>query len=142
MTEEQAQEVPEVKKVIDNPAAWLHEWSGQIGAELKDGLRRIAFARENTTVYHTYTVMAPHPSAAVGNSRYPAPALVEAPALPIAGARNAIAVEALKVDWSRWSRLSVARSPSGSRPACGCRPTSCSSGRTHADHVSSGSRIE
>jgi glycerophosphoryl diester phosphodiesterase len=34
-----------------------------VGAELKDGLREapsfIAFARENGTVYHTYTVMAP-----------------------------------------------------------------------------------
>ena len=45
--------------------AWLEEWSGQIGAELKDGLREnpswIAFARENGTVYHTYTVSAPDP---------------------------------------------------------------------------------
>src|SRR6266487_3954303 len=44
---------------------WLQEWSRQIGAELKDGLREgpswIAFARENGTVYHTYTVMAPDP---------------------------------------------------------------------------------
>jgi hypothetical protein len=36
-----------------------------VGAELKDGLREgpswIAFARENGTVYHTYTVMAPDP---------------------------------------------------------------------------------
>ena len=34
-------------------------------ADLKDGLREgpgyIAFARENGTVYHTYTVMAPDP---------------------------------------------------------------------------------
>ena len=40
-------------------------WSGQIGAELKDGLREnpgwIAFARENSTVCHTYTVPAPDP---------------------------------------------------------------------------------
>jgi predicted dithiol-disulfide oxidoreductase (DUF899 family) len=39
--------------------------SGQIGAALKDGLREppgwIAFARENGTVYHTYTVTAPDP---------------------------------------------------------------------------------
>ena len=43
----------------------LREWSRQIGAELKDGLREnpswIAFARENGTVYHTYTVSAPDP---------------------------------------------------------------------------------
>ena len=65
MTEEQAQQVPEVKEMIDNPPDWLEEWSRQIGAELKDGLREgpswIAFARENGTVYHTYTVMAPDP---------------------------------------------------------------------------------
>jgi predicted dithiol-disulfide oxidoreductase (DUF899 family) len=38
---------------------------GAVDAELKDGLREgpgyIAFARENGTVYHTYTVMAPDP---------------------------------------------------------------------------------
>ena len=65
MTEEQAQQVPEVKEMIDNPPDWLMEWSRQIGAELKDGLREgpswIAFARENGTVYHTYTVRAPDP---------------------------------------------------------------------------------
>ena len=65
MTEEQAQQIPQVKEMIDNPPDWLQEWSRQIGAELKDGLREgpswIAFARENGTVYHTYTVMAPDP---------------------------------------------------------------------------------
>src|SRR6266705_2155117 len=63
--EEQAQQVPEVKEMIDNPPEFLKEWSRQIGAELKDGLREnpswIAFARENGTVYHTYTVSAPDP---------------------------------------------------------------------------------
>src|SRR4051794_23080413 len=65
MTEEQANEIPEVKEMIDNPPEWLRYWGEQIGAELKDGLREgpgyIAFARENGTVYHTYTVMAPDP---------------------------------------------------------------------------------
>ena len=65
MTEEQAQEIAEVKEMIDNPPGWLQEWSEQVGAELKDGLREgpgfIAFARENATVYHTYQVMAPDP---------------------------------------------------------------------------------
>jgi predicted dithiol-disulfide oxidoreductase (DUF899 family) len=65
LTEEQAQQIPEVNEMIDNPPDWLQEWSGQIGAELKDGLREnpswIAFARENGTVYHTYTVSAPDP---------------------------------------------------------------------------------
>jgi predicted dithiol-disulfide oxidoreductase (DUF899 family) len=65
MTEEQAQGIPEVKEMIDNPPDWLEEWSGQIGAGLEDGLREvpgwIAFARENGTVYHTYTVTAPDP---------------------------------------------------------------------------------
>src|SRR5204863_41879 len=53
LTEEQAQQIPEVKEMIDNPPEWLREWAGQIGAELKDGLREgpgwIAFARENGT---------------------------------------------------------------------------------------------
>jgi predicted dithiol-disulfide oxidoreductase (DUF899 family) len=65
MTEEQAQSIPEVKEMIDNPPEWLQDWSEQIGADLKDGIREgpgwIAFARENGTVYHTYTVMAPDP---------------------------------------------------------------------------------
>jgi predicted dithiol-disulfide oxidoreductase (DUF899 family) len=65
LTEEQAQKIPEIQEMIDNPPGSLKEWSEQIGAELKDGLREnpswIAFARENDTVYHTYTVSAPDP---------------------------------------------------------------------------------
>ena len=65
MTPEQAEGVPEVKQMVDDPPEWLREWSEQVGAELKDGLREapgwIAFARENGTVYHTYTVTAPDP---------------------------------------------------------------------------------
>ena len=65
MTPEQAQEVPEVKQMIEDPPNWLEEWSEQVGAELKDGLREgpgfIAFAKENGTVYLTYQVMAPDP---------------------------------------------------------------------------------
>jgi predicted dithiol-disulfide oxidoreductase (DUF899 family) len=65
MTEEQSQQVPEVQEMVENPPEWLRFWSTQVGAELKDGLREapgyIAFARENGTVYHTYTVTAPDP---------------------------------------------------------------------------------
>jgi len=65
LTEEQAQQIIEVRDLIDNPPAELKEWSAEVGAELKDGLREnpswIAFARENGTVYHTYTVSAPDP---------------------------------------------------------------------------------
>jgi predicted dithiol-disulfide oxidoreductase (DUF899 family) len=65
LTPEQAQRIPEVKSMIDNPPEWLQEWGRQIGAKLEDGLREgpswIAFARENGSVYHTYTVMAPDP---------------------------------------------------------------------------------
>jgi predicted dithiol-disulfide oxidoreductase (DUF899 family) len=65
LTEEQAQEIPEVKGMIDDPPDWLQEWARDIGAELKDGLREaptwIAFAQEDGTVYHTYSVMAPDP---------------------------------------------------------------------------------
>jgi predicted dithiol-disulfide oxidoreductase (DUF899 family) len=65
LTEEQAQQIPEVQEMLASPPEWLQEWSQQVGAELKDGLREnpswIAFARENGTVYHTYTVEAPDP---------------------------------------------------------------------------------
>jgi predicted dithiol-disulfide oxidoreductase (DUF899 family) len=39
LSEEQAQQVPELRQLVDNPPGWLEEWSGQVGAELKDGLR-------------------------------------------------------------------------------------------------------
>ena len=65
LTEEQAMQIPELKAMIDDPPEWLEFWSRQIGAELKDGMREnpswIAFARDNGTVYHTYTVSAPDP---------------------------------------------------------------------------------
>jgi predicted dithiol-disulfide oxidoreductase (DUF899 family) len=65
LREERAQQIPELKQMIDDPPGWLEDWSGQIGAELKDGLREnpswIAFAYEDGTVYHTYTVSAPDP---------------------------------------------------------------------------------
>lgn len=65
MTPEQAKGIPELQSMIDNPPEWLEEWSRQIGAKLEDGLRENpswhAFAQENGTVYHTYSVMAPDP---------------------------------------------------------------------------------
>jgi predicted dithiol-disulfide oxidoreductase (DUF899 family) len=65
LTEQQAQEIPEVERLIEDPPEWLQLWSTQVGAELKDGLREapgyIAFARDNGTLYHTYTVTAPDP---------------------------------------------------------------------------------
>src|SRR5579884_1756505 len=65
MTVEEAQENPEVRAVIDSPPPWLERWGRQVGASLQDGLREapgfIAFAQENGTVYHTYTVTAPDP---------------------------------------------------------------------------------
>src|SRR3954454_24868946 len=39
LTEEQAQQIPEIKQMIDSPPEWMLEWSRQTGAELKDGLR-------------------------------------------------------------------------------------------------------
>jgi predicted dithiol-disulfide oxidoreductase (DUF899 family) len=65
LTPEQARQIPEVSEMVDNPPEWLEEWGRQIGAKLEDGLREapsyIAFARDNGTVYHTYTVSAPDP---------------------------------------------------------------------------------
>jgi predicted dithiol-disulfide oxidoreductase (DUF899 family) len=65
LREEEAEQISEVKTMIDNPPEWLRFWSTQVGADLEDGLREmpgyIAFARENGNVYHTYTVTAPDP---------------------------------------------------------------------------------
>ena len=51
--------------MVDDPPDWLSFWASQVGAELKDGIREnpsyIAFAKDNGTVYHTYTVSAPDP---------------------------------------------------------------------------------
>jgi predicted dithiol-disulfide oxidoreductase (DUF899 family) len=65
LTREQAQEIPEVQELLADPPEWLEDWAEQVGAKLEDGVREnpswIAFARENGTVYHTYTVSAPDP---------------------------------------------------------------------------------
>src|SRR2546430_7496294 len=57
LTEQQAQQMPELQELTGHPPGWLQEWSGQIGAQLKDGLREnpgwIAFARGNGTIYQT-----------------------------------------------------------------------------------------
>src|SRR3954465_8647909 len=62
---EQAQQIPGVEQRGQNPPVWLEDWGRQVGAKLEDGLREgpgfIAFARENGSVYHTYTVTAPDP---------------------------------------------------------------------------------
>jgi predicted dithiol-disulfide oxidoreductase (DUF899 family) len=65
LTEEEAEGIAQVREMVDDPPEWLEEWSRQVGAKLEDGLREapswIAFAREDGTVYHTYTVTAPDP---------------------------------------------------------------------------------
>jgi predicted dithiol-disulfide oxidoreductase (DUF899 family) len=65
LTPEQAQQIPEIQQVLQDPPEWMQEWGRQVGAKLEDGMREgpswIAFARDNGTVYHTYTVMAPDP---------------------------------------------------------------------------------
>ena len=65
LTPEQAQQVSEITSMVESPPEWLAEWGRQVGAKLEDGLREapsfIAFARDNGTVYHTYTVQAPDP---------------------------------------------------------------------------------
>jgi predicted dithiol-disulfide oxidoreductase (DUF899 family) len=65
LTPEQAQAIPQIQEMVENPPGWMQEWGRQVGADLRDGMREnptwIAFARENGTVYHTYTVMAPDP---------------------------------------------------------------------------------
>ena len=65
VTPEQAQQIPQIQEMVDDPPEWLADWGRQVGAKLEDGLREapsyIAFARENGGVYHTYTVSAPDP---------------------------------------------------------------------------------
>jgi predicted dithiol-disulfide oxidoreductase (DUF899 family) len=65
LTPDQARAIPELTAMIDAPPDWLADWSAQVGAKLEDGLREspgfIAFAREEGSVYHTYTVTAPDP---------------------------------------------------------------------------------
>src|SRR6202521_2378232 len=39
LTEEQAEKIPVIKQMVDNPPEWLQFWSRQVGAELKHGLR-------------------------------------------------------------------------------------------------------
>ena len=61
LTEQQAQQIPQLKEMIDDPPGWLQEWSVQIGAELKDGMREnpswIAFARgERNRLPHVHRV--------------------------------------------------------------------------------------
>jgi predicted dithiol-disulfide oxidoreductase (DUF899 family) len=65
LSPEQARQIPEVQEILADPPEWLEDWGRQVGAKLEDGLREnpsfIAFARDNGTVYHTYTVSAPDP---------------------------------------------------------------------------------
>jgi predicted dithiol-disulfide oxidoreductase (DUF899 family) len=65
LTREQAEQIPEVRQMVENPPDWLVFWASQVGADLRDGIREnpsyIAFAKQNGTVYHTYTVSAPDP---------------------------------------------------------------------------------
>jgi predicted dithiol-disulfide oxidoreductase (DUF899 family) len=65
MTEEQTQQIPQIKALIDDPPEEMRQWSEQVGADVSEGLLEtpgwIAFAREDGTVYHTYTVTAPDP---------------------------------------------------------------------------------
>jgi predicted dithiol-disulfide oxidoreductase (DUF899 family) len=72
LTPEQARTIPEINEILADPPEWLEDWARQVGAKLEDGLREnpsfIAFARENGTIYHTYTVSAPDPFVAPYNS--------------------------------------------------------------------------
>jgi predicted dithiol-disulfide oxidoreductase (DUF899 family) len=65
LTPEQAQQIPQIQEMVDDPPDWLAGWGRQVGAKLQDGLREapsyIAFARDNGRVFHTYTVSAPDP---------------------------------------------------------------------------------
>jgi predicted dithiol-disulfide oxidoreductase (DUF899 family) len=72
LSPEHAKQIPEIQEILDSPPEWLEDWGRQVGAKLEDGLREnpsfIAFARDNGSVYHTYTVSAPDPFVAPYNS--------------------------------------------------------------------------
>jgi predicted dithiol-disulfide oxidoreductase (DUF899 family) len=65
LTEEQAQQIPEIQEMIADPPEFMLDWAKQTGVAIKDGVREaptwIAFAKEGDTVYHTYSVTAPDP---------------------------------------------------------------------------------
>ena len=62
MTEEQMAS-PEMAGMLQNPPAWLQEWSRSVGTDLATGMREgpgwNVFAREDGVVYHTYSRTAP-----------------------------------------------------------------------------------
>jgi hypothetical protein len=76
---------------------WLEEWSHQIGAGLKDGLREnpswIAFALEDGTVYHTYTVAAPTRSSRPTSAPCSTGRRKPSPPSPAPGARTSTRTE-------------------------------------------------
>ena len=58
LTSEQAQAIPEVRAMINNPPAWLADWGKQVGAKLEDGLREgpaLSRSRARTDAYTTPT---------------------------------------------------------------------------------------
>src|SRR4051812_13249156 len=58
-TPEQARGIPEIQEMVADPPEWLAGGGGRGGGETQGGARGgpsfIAFARENGTIYHTYT---------------------------------------------------------------------------------------
>jgi predicted dithiol-disulfide oxidoreductase (DUF899 family) len=62
MTEEQMAS-PEIADMVQNPPAWLQEWSKSVGTDLAKGMAEgpgwNAFALEDGVVYHTYSRTAP-----------------------------------------------------------------------------------
>jgi predicted dithiol-disulfide oxidoreductase (DUF899 family) len=63
LTQEQMAGVDEIQTMIKEPPDWLEDWARDVGTELEQGLAEgpgwIAFALEDSVVYHTYTRMAP-----------------------------------------------------------------------------------
>src|SRR5918992_2391053 len=39
LTPEQAEQIPEVQEMVNNPPGWLQEWAESVGAKLEDGIR-------------------------------------------------------------------------------------------------------
>ena len=63
LTEEQAEGIPEIKAMVDDPPDRSRFWSTQVGAELKDGFGEpeLDGVRRERTVYHPTPCSAPDP---------------------------------------------------------------------------------
>jgi predicted dithiol-disulfide oxidoreductase (DUF899 family) len=63
LTPEQVAGIDEIQETVKDPPDWLQDWAKAVGSDLEQAMSEaptwIAFARDDGTVYHTYTRTAP-----------------------------------------------------------------------------------